>query len=148
VQAHLRSRLARLLISSCPLLGADDLATLSVAHYWCCAFAFCLICLLESGFHVPGKRQLPYEGQEPFTAKDRTKDLLRVDEATLRSALLGSKFVILVPELRVGERLVGDCNRFEELFRIRVVAILVRVVFDCEATCRRPLVSQLGMDGI
>jgi hypothetical protein len=88
VRAHLRSRLSRLLISPCLLLGADNLAPFSIARDWRGAFAFCLIRLLESSLHVAGKGQLPYEWQEPFTAEDGAKDLLGVDEAAFGSALL------------------------------------------------------------
>ena len=108
MQAHLRSHLARLLISLCLLLGADDFAPLSIAHDQRGAFALCLIRLLESSLHVPGKGQQPDERQEALSAKDRAKDLLRVDEATIGSALLWPKFVVLVPEFGVGECLVGD----------------------------------------
>ena len=136
MQAHLRSRLARLLISLGLLFGTDDLATLGIALDWCRAiFALCRICLLEGGLHVPGEGQLPYERQEPFPAEDRAKDLLGVDEAALGGALLGPKFVVLVSELGVGKRLVGDGDRFETLFCIRIVAVLVGVVLDREATC-------------
>ena len=103
---------------------------------------------MEGGLHVPGKGQLPYEGQEPFPAKDRAKDLLRVDEATLRSTLLGPEFIVLVPELGVGECLVGDGNRFEALFRTRIVAVLVGVVFDREAAYTGPVISRLRIKGI
>lgn len=133
VQAHLRSHLARLLISLCFLLGADNFASLSIALDGRCAFTFRLIGLLESGLHVSGKGQLPYEWQEPFPAEDRAEDLFRINEATLRSALLRSEFIILVPELRVGKRLVGNGDRLEALFRVWVVAVLVRVEFDREA---------------
>jgi len=97
VQAHLGSRLARLLVSPRFLLGADDFASLSITLDGRCAFALCFIGLLESGLHVSGKGQVPYEWQESFPAKDRAKDLFRVDEATFRCALLGSELIILVP---------------------------------------------------
>jgi len=111
VQAHLRSHLARLLISLGLLFGTDDLATLGIALDWGrTIFALCCICLLEGGLHVSSEGQLPYERQEPLPAEDRTKDLLRVDEAALGGALLGPEFVILVPKLGVGKRLVRDGN--------------------------------------
>ena len=111
MQAHLRSRLARLLISLGLLFGTDDLATLGIALDWCRAIiALCRICLLEGGLHVPSEGQLPYERQEPLPAEDRAEDLFGVDEATPGSALLGPKFVVLVPELGVGKRLVRDGN--------------------------------------
>jgi hypothetical protein len=135
VRAHLRSRLARLLISPCLLLEADDLAPLSIARDWRGAFAFCLIRLLESGLHVAGKGQLPYEWQKPFTAKDGAEDLLGVDEAAFGSALLWPKFVVLVPKCGVGECLVGDSDRFKAFFRTRIIAVLVGVVFDRKAAC-------------
>ena len=137
MQAHLRSQLACLLVSPCLLLGADNFAPFSIAHDRRGAFALSLIRLLESGLHVPGKGQLPYERQEALSAKDRAKDLLRVDEATFGSALLWPKFVVLVPKFRIGECLVGDSDCLEALFRIGIVAVLVRVVLDREATCTR-----------
>jgi hypothetical protein len=73
------------------------------------------------------------ERQEPFATKDRAKDLLGVDKSSLGRALLGSEFVVLVPKLRVGERLVCNGDRLEALFGIWIVAVLVRVVLDREA---------------
>ena len=150
MQAHLRSRLARLLISLGLLFGTDDLATLGIALDWGrTLIAFRRIRLLEGGLHVPSEGQLPYERQEPFPAEDRAEDLLGVDEATLGRALLGSKFVVLVPELGVGKRLVRDGDQFETLFRVWIVAVLVGVVLDREATCARAgIVSRLIMKGI
>jgi hypothetical protein len=97
VQAHLGRRLARLLISPCFLLWADNFTSFRITHDGCRTFALRLIGLLKSGLHVSGKRQVPYEWQESLPAKDRAKDLFRVDKATLRRALLGPEFIILVP---------------------------------------------------
>jgi hypothetical protein len=97
VQVYLGSRLARLLVSPRFLLGADDFASLSITLDGRCAFALRFIGFLESGLHVSGKGQLPYEWQESFSAEDCAKDLFRVDEATFRCALLGSELIILVP---------------------------------------------------
>jgi hypothetical protein len=96
VQAHLGSRLACLLISPCFLLCADNFASFGITHDGRRAFALRLIGLLESGLHVSGKRQVPYEWQESFPTEDRAKELFRVDKATLRCALLGAEFIILV----------------------------------------------------
>jgi hypothetical protein len=96
---------------------------------------------LESGLHVSGKGKPAYEWQKSLPTEDRAKNLFRVDEATLGSALLGPEFVILVPELGVGECLVSDGNRLEDLFRVRIVTVLVRVELDCEAAYTRPVVS-------
>ena len=98
---------------------------------------------MESSLHVSGKGQLPYERQEPLPTKDRAKDLFRVDKATLGSALLGPEFIILVPELGVGKRLVSNGDRLEALFCVWIVAVLVRVVLDREAAYTRPVVSRL-----
>jgi hypothetical protein len=97
VQAHLGSRLFCLLISPCFLFWADNFASFSITHDGRRAFALRLIGLLESSLHVSGKRQVPYEWQESFPAKDCAKDLFRVDKAALRRALLGPEFIILVP---------------------------------------------------
>ncbi len=97
VQAHLGGHLARLLISLCFLFRTDNFTSLSVTHDGRRAFALRLIGLLESGLHVSGEGQVPYEWQESFPAKDRAKDLFRVHEATLRCAVLGSELIIFVP---------------------------------------------------
>jgi hypothetical protein len=142
VQAHLRSRLARLLISLRLLLRTDDFTSFGITCDWSGAFARGLVRLLQSGLHVSRERQLPDQGQESLSAKDRAEDFLGVDEATFRCALLGSKLVVLVSELRIGERLVGDGDGLETFFSVRVVAVLVRVVFDRETACTRLVVSR------
>jgi hypothetical protein len=66
VQAHIGSRLqaARLLISPFSLLWANNFTSFSITHDGRRAFALHLIGLLESGLHVSGKRQVPYEWKE------------------------------------------------------------------------------------
>lgn len=147
MQAHLRSHLPRLLISLRLLLGADNFTSLGIALDGRRVFTLRLIGLLKSGLHVSGKGQLPYEWQESLPAEDRAEDLFRVDETTLRSALLGSEFIILVPELGVGKRLVGNGDRLEALFRVWIVAVLVRVAFDREAAYTRPVITWSRRNG-
>ena len=72
--------------------------------------------------------------QEALPAEYRPKNLLRVDEAALRRALLGPELVVLAPELGVGQRLVRDRDLLEPLLRVRVVAVLVRVALDRQST--------------
>jgi hypothetical protein len=144
VHAHLRSDLARLLISLRLLLRTYNFASFRITCDWSCAFTFAcgLVRLLECGFHIPRERQLSDQRHKALSAKDGAEDFFGVDKATFRCALFGPKLVVFVSELGIGERLVGDGNGLEELFGIRVVAVLVRVVFDCESACTRPLVSK------
>ena len=89
---------------------------------------------------------MAYDWHETVATKDRPEYLLRVDEPAFRRALLRPKFVVLATQVRVRQRLVRDRDLLEPLLRVRVVAVLVRMVLDGKSawSMRRSQPPQAG----